>query len=323
MRKRHNQILAGVLAIQVILSVAIFWPRSAATGAGEPLFPDLKADDVIALAVTDADGNSTKLRQVAGDWVLPDADDYPGAPEKITALLDKIVGLTTGRLVTRTDASHKRLQVSSDDFVRRIDFETAEGAKHTLYLGSSPSYGATHFRVEGQSEAYLTDAISVWETTASADSWIDTTYLSIPQADVTSMRLENSNGAFTFTKGDDGSWTMAGLAADEQVDEAKVTSTLRAAASVNMLGPLGREEKAAYGMEEPNAVVTLEAGDKTVTLRVGAEDTADGGYVVTSSESPYYVRVSDVTVRSLVESTRDDFLQQPPTPTPEADTGAP
>jgi hypothetical protein len=135
------------------------------------------------------------------------------------------------------------------------------------------------------------------------------------------VTLENTNGTFTFTKDDEGKWTMDGLAADETLDQTKVTDLVRRAASVNMTSPLGKEEKASYGIDEPNAVATLETEDKTVILSVGAKD-SDNSYVVTSSESPYYVRVSEYSVKDLVEKTRDDFLQLPPTPTPEA-TSAP
>jgi len=226
------------------------------------------------------------------------------------------VGLTTGRLVTRTDASHKRLQVAPDDFMRRIDFETADGTTHTLYLGSSLRYGATHFRVDGQSETYLTSELSTWETRAEAASWVDTAYLDVPQDDITEMTLENANGTLTFTKDDQGNWTLDGLAADETLDETRVTASIRQAASVYMVSPLGKEEKAAYGMGEPSAVATLETEDKTITLRVGAKDPDTNSYVVTSSESPYYVQVSEYGMKSLVENRRADFLQKPPTPTP-------
>jgi hypothetical protein len=71
-------------------------------------------------------------------------------------------------------------------------------------------------------------------------------------------------------------------------------------------------------MDEPNAMVTLETGDKTITLRVGAKEPDANRYTVISSESPYYVQVYEYSVKDLVEKTRDDFLQLPPTPTPEA-----
>jgi hypothetical protein len=76
-------------------------------------------------------------------------------------------------------------------------------------------------------------------------------------------------------------------------------------------------------MDEPNAVVTVETGEKTITLRVGAKEPDANRYVVISSESPYYVRVYEYSVRDLVEKTRDDFLQLPPTPTPEGTPNAP
>ena len=324
MMKRHNQILVGILVVQVILSVVVFWPRSVATAESGPVFPDLEASDVVALTVTDADGNSILLRQGAagGAWVLPEADDYPAQGDTITSLVDKIVALTTGRLVTRTDASHKQLQVAADDFVRRIALETADGEQYTLYLGSSPRYGAAHFRVDGQREAYLTSDISTWEVNATANSWIDTAYLSVAQDGVTEMTLENANGTFAFTKDDAGNWTMAGLGADETLDATKVTTVLQRVTTVTMVSPLGKEEQAGYGMGEPNAVVTLKTADKTVTLRVGAQDPGDNTYVVKSSESPYYVRVSDYAVQNLVENAGDDFLVVPPTPTPEAEGGS-
>ena len=318
--KRHNQILAGILVVQIALSVVVFWPKPAASAERAPLFPEIEADDVVGLTITDADGNVLAVRQVGDAWVLPDADDYPAQADKITSLLEKIVGLTTGRLVTRTDASHRRLQVAVDEFSRRIDFELADGTNHTLYLGSSPSYGAIHFRVDGQSEVYLTSDIGSYETGAAVASWIDPSYPTVAQEDVTEMTLQNGNGEFTFTRdAGDGNWTMEGLATDETLNEAQVDNLLRRATSVVIVRPLGKEEKPAYGMDEPGALVTLGGGEKTVTLRVGAKDPTDNSYVVISSESPYYVHVAEYGVQNLLESTRDDFLQLEPTPTLEVD----
>jgi hypothetical protein len=86
-----------------------------------------------------------------------------------------------------------------------------------------------------------------------------------------------------------------------------------------MTAPLGKEEQAAYGMATPNAVATVETATKTYTLQVGAQDPDDNSYVVISSESPYYVRVSEYSVQALVQNTRADFIEAPPTPTPEGE----
>lgn len=320
---RYHQILVGVLVFQTVLIAAAFWPRPAAIGAGGPLFPDLASEDIVAVSVSDADGNRIELRREGEDWVLPEADDFPADEEKITPVLEQISRLASNRLVTRTSASHKRLQVAADDFVRRIDFETADGTQHTVFLGSSPQYGATHFRVQGQDETYLTSDFSTWQTRAEAAAWIDPAYIQVDEEAVERITLENANGSFAFTRGQDANWTMAGLGDDETLDQTKINNVVSRAASVTMEKPLGKEEKPEYGMDQPSAVVELETDEAVITVRVGAQNPDDDSYVVKSSESPYYVQVAGYAVQDLVDKAREDFLELPPTPTPEAETEPP
>lgn len=317
MIKRHHQILAGILVAQIVLSVVVFWPRPSTAGQREPLFPDLEAGDVTALTIEDAEGNVVKLEKATGEWVLPEADDYPAKADDVESVVEKLVALSTGRLVTSSDTSHRRLQVSPDEFARRISFETGEGAEHIVYLGYSPQYGSVHFRLEGQDETYLTNELSTYDVNATAAAWIDPTYQTAAQEDVNRMTLENANGTFVFEKEGEDTWTMADLSADETLDQTQVTALLRRATSVRMIEPLGTEELPPYGMEDPNALVTLETVEKTVTLRVGAKDPDDASYVVKSSESDYYVAVAETSVTALVENGRDAFLKEPSTPTPE------
>jgi len=323
--KRINLILVGLLAVQIALGVVVYWPKPAQTSGEEPFFPDLQVSDITGLSITDADGNSVQLKAVNGEWVLPEADDYPAQESKITPMLEKLLKLNTGRLVTRTDASHKRLQVAKDDFVRRVELETTDGARYTLYVGSSPRYGAVHVRLEGQSEVYLTNVFSPWEIGATPRDWVDPQYLSLSQEDISKITLENAGGELVFTKVISGSetggfWTLADLAEGESVDDNKVNTLLGQVASVTLLAPLGKEERDSYGMDEPSATATIETSEGTVTLRVGAKD-SEGNYVVKASTEPYYVTVSGYAVNHLVEDTREDFLQAPPTPAPDEASG--
>ncbi len=319
---RTNQILAAVLAVQIVLVAVVFWPRPAASVAdGESLFAGLEAEQITQLTISDATGKHVKFAKETGNWVLPEADDYPCQANKVPEFLEKIVALKTNRLVTQTSASHKRLKVADADFERRIELELADGTTHRLYLGSSPSYGATHVRAEGQNEVYLA-SLSASDAWVNASNWVDTLYFSVAQDQIVALTLENENGRFEFEKDDDGTWTMKDLAADETLNENNVRSLASRPASVRMLRPLGKTEQDDYGLKEPNAVVTVETRDgegntKSYTIRVGAKSEEDNSYVVISSESPYYVRVSNYTVKDFVERTRDDFLELPPTPTPE------
>lgn len=312
--KRHQQILLGVLALQVILGVVVFWPRQVASGTGEPLFADITAEDIVALTIVDNTGAQVALRQAGDGWVFPDADNYPALEESITPVLEKIAGLSGDTVVARTEASHMQLEVSNDAFQRRIDFETADGTEYTVYLGTAPRYTATHFRVAGQSETYLTTDLSSWEFGTSASVWADTAYVSIDQATVTQATLENANGTFVFVKDGD-NWALADLGEDEEANVANTNSLVRNAASVNLQRPLGTEPEPAYGLDDPAAVVTLTTEDGTEhVLTVGAKDEGDNTYVVKSSDSDYYVRVPSYSVSAMAERTREEFIQAPPTP---------
>jgi hypothetical protein len=252
--------------------------------------------------------------------VYPDADDYPANAERITPLLDKLVAVDNRRLVTRTEASHKQLKVAADDFLRKVELQAADGTVYTLYIGSAPNYGDSHVRVEGEPEAYLGSDISQWDFGVTASSWVDTTYFSVTQDEVQQVVLTNANGTYTFEKDEAGSWQLVGLTADEELNTTEVSSVISKVTQVTLNRPLGRQALAEYGMDTPLAVVTLKQEGETITMSLGAQDPEDNTYVANVSTSPYYVRVNDYYARPLVENTRDNFIQPPPTPTPEETT---
>lgn len=320
MIKKHHYTLTAILVAQLALSVVAFWPRPSVAGEQEPLFPDLETEDVTRLTIEGEEGSAIALARVAGNWVLPEADDYPAQADAVNTLLEKLIALSTGRLVASSQTSHKRLQVSRDAFARQITMETSDGTQTTLYIGSSPQYGAVHFRLEGENETYLTSELTSWDADTAARAWIDTTYQSVAQDDVTRLTLENASGRFVFEREDEETWALvepADLEEGESLKQTQIGSLLRRAASISMREPLGKDERVAYGMDEPEAVVTLETDGETVTLYVGAKD-EDGSYVVKSSQSDYYVRVASSGVSALVENDREALVQEP-TPPAESD----
>lgn len=309
--KRHQQILLGVLVLQIVLSVIVFWPRKAVTGSSDPVFPDLKAEDVVGLMLMDNTGAQITVRKVNGSWVLPDAGEYPVNESNITTLLTKLVSLDKATLVARTEASHAPLQVSSDTFQRRVDFTTADGKTTTLYLGSAPRYTATHFRVEGETETYLTVDLASYDVNVRFSSWVDTAYGQLDQATIKRVVLENKQGTFELVKDGD-AWTLADLAEGEQLNTANVETIVRNASNMSLLRPLGKTEEASYGLDDPNAVITLVTDDRVIhRFTIGARDASDNSYVIKSSDSAYYVRTSEYNVKAMVENDRSDFLQEP------------
>jgi hypothetical protein len=316
---RTQKILALVLVAQVALAVTLFWPRPAPAGAGGALLPEVKAEEVTSLAVTDAEGNHVKVAKSGVQWVLPDAGDYPADAAKIAPVLTKLVEMKADRMVAQTPAAQRRLQVADDAFSRRIEVGTPAGAK-TVYVGTSGGGSSSHVRLGGQDQVYLVSGVTASELGADAGSWVKAEYSVVPQADVVEMTLRNANGEWSFAKDANGEWALQGLASVEALNAQSVKDLLGTASYVRLARPLGKTEDAAYGLSRPSAVVTLVAkadtGQKTYTLTVGAQDPSDKTYVVKSSESPYFVRVAEYGLKDLVEKNREGFLTLPPTAQP-------
>jgi hypothetical protein len=61
--------------------------------------------------------------------------------------------------------------------------------------------------------------------------------------------------------------------------------------------------------------VTIGTNEGTYTLQVGAKDPGDNSYVLKSSESPYYVVVSEYAADTFVTTASENLLLPTPTPT--------
>lgn len=335
MSNRRNQILAAILAVQIVLAIVLFWPRSTVSeAANAPLLSDFKAADVAGIVITDRDGNSVELARSGDAWVLPQRDEFPALTDRVNELLGKIEKIRTNRLITQTEGSHKTLQVSDNDFVRKIELRGSNSVTHTLYIGVAGGGSAVHVRADDRPEVYLTSEVLSWDVNAQEGNWVDTLFLTVPQTATVGITLQNANGVFEFERPDgEGQWTMKGLAAGETVVDNNVLSVVNQTTSLRMQSPLGKTSKPEYGMDKPQATVTLKTreGDqeRTYTLTIGArledEKPRPGSsdkvyyYVARSSESPYFVRVSDWVGDALVNKKREDFLQAPATPTANAE----
>jgi hypothetical protein len=318
---RGNQVLTGILIVQLVVVGLVFWPRAAPAAGGELLLGELQADQIVEVTIRDQEGSIRLVKEV-GTWVLPDAGDFPCKEDAVSGFLDKLVALKADRLVTQTRSSHGRLKVADDDFERIVEFALADGTSHVLYLGTSPSYSVSHVRVKGQDQVYLVSDLSSMDATTSAGTWIDTQYVTLVQDQVYELTLENANGRFVFTKDDAGTWTMSGLGADETFKESAVTSLVSRVSALRMTRPLGTEEKDYYKLGQPLAVLTVRTRDEggatqTHTLAVGARLVEENAHFTKWSDSPYYVLVAQYTVKEWIEGTRDGFLELPPTPTPQ------
>lgn len=320
--KRWNQILAGLLGVQLILIVLVFLPRLLPSQTqSAPLLGNLKTSDLVKVTIADKDGNAITLSKKDAGWTLPQFEDYTANGDQITQFVNKLVGIKTDVLATNTAGSLKQLQVADDNFVRKIDLQAADGTVHTVYLGSPSGGSATNVRLGGQNNVYVARGLSSFEAATDVGQWINQTYLSVPQDKMLSATIENAQGKFEFSNNAN-LWTMKNLPGGGRFNQDALITTLARLGSLTMVRPLGKEAKPEYGLDKPTATVTVVVSDtastKVYTLRVGAKG-SDGNYPVISSESPWYVQVAAFNVEPFINAKTDTFLVQPTaTPTAEA-----
>lgn len=309
---RTNRLLAALLVVQVVLGAVVFWPREAAVGGGL-LFANREEAEIVALAIADGDHKRVALAEQGAEWVLPEADAFPADGDRVAPLLQKIGQLRTGRLVTVTEGSHARLQVGEQKFNRKLQITWSDGSQDTLLLGSTAGAGATHFRLLGEDEVYLTAELTPWDANPAASNYIETQFFNVDSDAITAIVLQNNNGSFNFAKANE-KWTWEELAADETLDDTALNRFISQVSSVRMIAPLGKERQQAYGLEQPQATAIIMAEiDGAVheyVLRLGAE--REGNFVFSASGAEYLVTVSEYTAGNLIDKTHADFVEALP-----------
>ncbi len=336
--------LTALLLLQIGLLLWVYWPRTGSASQPVPILGELNIDQVVGLTITDEAGDKIRFSKREDKWWLqlsPGGEEEPAAPlqcsedessscypavnQRVETFLDALADLDTSRLVATSESSRARLRVAEDRFVRRVEIEQADGERNTLYLGTSPSFGATHVRSSNQAAIYLADGLSGADAATATNNWIDTVYFQAEEAEIQSLEIANASGTLNFAQDETGQWQMDGLKDGEAFNAGQLLAMLPSVTSLHMVEPLGAAELPAYGMDQPNAVLTLviESDGETSltrTLTIGAKDEEDINYVVKSSESPFYVLASGFSMARVVESAREDFLAaDEPEPTQKAE----
>ncbi|MCL6512156.1 MAG: DUF4340 domain-containing protein [Anaerolineae bacterium] len=319
---RRNQILAALLIVQLIVGVlAVVLPAQAAQTQSRPLLEQLTDADVTALTIREQPDKEVRIARKDDQWVLPDVDDYPVDKTKVTELLSKLTGIQVSKPVLTTAGGHARLQVADDTFNRRVDLTTNKGER-TLFFGPARG-GSAHVRLAGSDDVFLTTRLAPFDIASDLTSWINTIYFTSTQQEVGKVTITNITGTLAFQRNLADGWEFKGLAAGEAFNPSRLETILSRVSSLYMTRPLGKIEKPEYGLSRPTAVLTLTlksdvSGLQPLVLKIGARDDKDNTYVVKSSSSPWYVRVNGFIVEDIVNARREDFLQPPATPTPEA-----
>ncbi len=345
MLRRGNVLLLVLLLVQlVLLAISVLTSSGTEARPLEPILAGMTAADIDRMVFTDDLDNEITVARRDDGWVLPGADDFPVDGDKVEAILDKIAGMDTRRLLATNPANFARLEVQDNDFRRRINLESGD-ASAVLYLGGSGGADTVYVRRAGEDNVYLGLGLNSWELSTQISTWVDSSYVNVPQDDVLEITVQNAAGSFRFVRDGD-SLTYTDLLEDEAFEDTKMPIILRNAAAIRLLEPLGLEALDEYELAEPQVTVQVryrelveleeplaaeddgepaesaEAASEgetdlaepvymeaTHALSFGAE--LEDGVVLKASDAEYYVLVRDTVFNAFNDLSRADLVKAP------------
>lgn len=304
-----HKVLGGLLGVQVALSALMWMPGSDAPVEAKKLISS-GANGITKVSVTrsGADAKPVELVSEGGNWAISSEGGYPADATKVTEMLDALAKIELRTPIASNAESYAKLKVADDDFGKKVVF-TADGAEHTLLVGAAASK-AVYLRVDGGAEVYKVKGFSEFVFKDAARSFWKTNYVEFNKDDVTSFSI-SKDGAWSLAfKKEGDAWVVDGQPGVAAKSD-KVTELIGKAAALRLSEPVGKENKAEYGLDAGFVKIdwTAKSGDQTTSgsFKVGVEK--DGKHYAQAQGNPFFVTVPKYTVKEMVEATPETLTE--------------
>lgn len=233
-----NRILSVILALQLALLAALYWPRSSGPVSAGALLAEMAGDALRRISIEGSDAQSVTLSRDADSapWQL--ASGLPADESKVAALLDALTERDSGFAIADSAGAAARFQLGDDAFERRIRLANAD-TERAVYLGSSPSFRKIHARREGESAVYVLE-LNSYDAPTTENDWLDRSLLALRNIDaLTLYGIDFELGSEGWTRGDGGA-----------VDAATMESLVQALASLRVSARVKDGDEDAAAAEE-------------------------------------------------------------------------
>jgi hypothetical protein len=272
-----------VLLCAIVLGAAVYyfdWKKGEekkldTTDTSKPVFTSFQGSDIRSFTISRPAQPATPAIQFekrAGDWQIV----QPVATEADQSTAGGIVDQVASARVAQTlpGAEDRRKAYGLDPAQISIDFQLANGAKHSILLGKQDFTNEYAYAIVdgGQSVSLLPQLLST-SASKSLDDLRDRAVLHLATEDINSIDLKNSSGELTLSKADD-QWKIEKPEAVGAGHDA-VDSLLEAVNNAKIVSVASEtpDNLAKYGLASP--AVTFSAANakgQKATLIVGKKD---------------------------------------------------
>jgi hypothetical protein len=301
--KKWISILGGLLAVQLIVAVAVNVSDQdyGAFEAKEKLL-GFDKQKVNRLLIED-DKESVTLRKSAGQWVLPDADDFPAMQKSVDDLLDKLAGLEKGWPVATTSGASRRFRVADDDYEHRVTLYAGDEVAARLYIGTSPGFRKVHIRPEREDAVFVAE-LNAWEVDTQVDAWIDKGLLGLDDAEVAQVDIAGK----LSLKNQAGELQLVGLAEQETTNSEAARSLIDKLSKLRIESLKSGEEAAKYTQQDPVLDISVALKDgRALRYRFYKEEN-ESNYLLKRSDMDSFFEIASYSVDPLRHASREKLV---------------
>ena len=228
------------------------------------------------IEVRAASGETTTLKKVNGLWEIMSPERVPTDSTEIGSLLSTIDTLEIQRVIEENPASPADFGLAPARF--SVAFKAAgDPAMKRLEVGrKTPTGGDLYARVEGQPRVFLISAFLEDSINKTPFGLRDKTALKFERDAIDALTLEVA-GSPTLAFAKKGSEWRFTKPYDAKADFTTVDGIVSKLASTKMTAieaADGTKDEKKYGLDKPQAVVTLGAGSTTARLAIGGRQSA-------------------------------------------------
>lgn len=315
----HTRKIAILSAVLLIMAGLAFWVR----GPGkrhrevEPVrvFPAFESAAARRIAV-DGPAGSYNLHRTEDGWVVGE-ERHAADGDAVDRFLQDLAALEREAVVS-TSVEKRSLYGVDEATGTAVRIEGEGGALIAAFTagGQGPDPFSGYLLPEGREEVLLVSANLGAPLGRGGEGWRERRIVRFESPAVTSLSIRSEKGDFVLEKGSGGSWTLDGRDADSQAVEDYIDRVLNLRAA----GFPGAEQVAGAGFDAPFAEVTVAAGERMVTLAVGALDEELGQRYLRAGDPPVDYLVSRYVAEDLArgeEGFPPPAAEEHPADTPE------
>ena len=298
--------LIALLLIQLVIALIASSDRGLVPASDSLPLLDLEVDPITEIAIA-GDEVQVRLAREGDGWVLAGLDGFPADNTRVQALLDTLVGLRRPLPVATTEEARQRFKVAADDHERVLTLRGNSGDLATLIVGDSPGFRRVYARLDDEQAIYDLP-LALFELSADPDDWVARDRLRLDAEAITGVTTDD----WTVI-GDEDGWRLQ--EADGDSDRDAIADLIRRIANLAYQGVIGTEAPTEADLDSPAMIldISLSNGSSREYRIAALGENEQQDYVLKSSLSPYYFRLSTYELDGVIDIERASLVVTPDT----------